>query len=49
MHGLVSWNGPEGIEVDVDDEEPDDQSKGSQLRLEPNGHQDDQSCAHQVL
>lgn len=49
MHGPVVRNGPEGIEVDVDDKEPDYQSECSQLRLEPDGHQDHQSRAHQVL
>ncbi|KAF2978941.1 hypothetical protein EK904_014484 [Melospiza melodia maxima] len=49
VHGLVGWDGPEGIEVDVDAKEPDDQSQGSQLSLEANCHQDNQGCAHNVL
>lgn len=49
VHGLVGWDGPESIEVDVDAKEPDDKSQGSQLGLEANCHQDDQSCAHDVL
>lgn len=29
MHGLVGWDRPEGIEVDVDGKQPDDQGQSS--------------------
>lgn len=49
VHGLVGWDGPEGIEVDVDAKQPDDESQGSQLSLEANCHQNNQGRAHYVL
>lgn len=49
MHGLVGWDRPKRIEVDIDDKEPDNQGQGSQFSLEANSHKDNQSCAHNVL
>lgn len=49
VHGFVWGDGPEGVEGEVDAEQPDHQSESRQLRLKAHGHQDDQRCAHQVL
>lgn len=49
MHGLIDWNGPEGVEIHVDSKEPNNKSQSCQLGFKANGHQDHQSCAHDVL
>lgn len=49
VHGLVGGDRPEGVEVEVDAEEPDHQGQGGQLGLEAHGHQDDQGRAHDIL
>ena len=49
VHGLVGGHGPEGVEVDVDGEEPNHEGEGGQLGLESDRHQDDEGRAHHVL
>lgn len=49
MHGLVGGYGPESVEVHVDGQKPNDQGEGSQLGLETNSHEDNESCTHQIL
>lgn len=49
MHGLVGRDGPEGVEVDVDDQEPQDEGQGRQLGFESDGDQDDEDGSHHVL
>lgn len=49
MHRLVGGHRPKGVEVDIDGQQPYYQGQGSQLGLEANGHQDDESRAHHVL
>lgn len=49
VHGLVGGNGPEGVEVDVDDQEPQDQGQCCQLGFETDGDQNDEGGPDQVL
>lgn len=49
VHGLVGRDGPEGVEVDVDDHEPQDQGQRCKFGFEADGDQDDEGGPHQVL
>lgn len=49
VHGLVGGDGPEGVKVDVDDQEPQDQGQRCQLGFETDGDQDDEGGPDQVL
>lgn len=49
VHGLVGGDGPEGVKVDVDNQEPQDQGQRSQLGFETNGDQNDEGGPDQVL
>lgn len=49
MHGLVGGDGPEGVEVDVDDQEPQDEGQGRQFGFETDGNQYDEDSSHHVL
>ncbi len=49
MHGFVGRHRPEGVEVDVDGQEPQHQRQRGQLGLQAHGHQDHERRAHHVL
>lgn len=49
VHGLVGRDGPEGVEGDVDAQQPGHQRQSRQLGLEAHRHQHDEGRAHQVL
>lgn len=49
VHGLVGGDGPEGVKVDVDDQEPQHQGQRRQLGFETDGDQNDEGRPHQVL
>lgn len=49
VHGLVGGDGPEGVEVDIDNQEPQDQGQRCQLGFEPNGDENDEGCSNEVL
>ncbi len=49
MHGFVGRHRPEGVEVDVDGQEPQHQRQSGQLRLQAHGHQDHERRSHHVL
>lgn len=49
MHGLVGRDGPEGVEVDIDGQEPEDEGQRRQFGFETDGHQDNESSPNHVL
>lgn len=49
MHGFVSGYRPEGVEVDVDGQEPHHERESRQFGFEADGHEDDEGHAHHVL
>lgn len=49
MHGLVGGDGPERVEVYVDNQEPQDQGQCCQLGFETDGNQNDEGSPDQVL
>lgn len=49
VHGLVGGDGPEGVKVDIDNQEPQDQGQRCQLGFETDGDQKDKYNPHQVL
>ena len=49
VHGLVGGDGPEGIEVDVDSQKPNDEGQRREFSFEADGHQDDEGGSHHVL
>lgn len=49
VHGLVGGDGPERVEVYVDNQEPQDQGQCCQLGFETDGNQNDEGSPDQVL
>lgn len=49
VHGFVGRDAPEGVEGEVDAEQPDHQSQSGQLGFEAHRHQHNEGGAHQVL
>lgn len=49
VHGLVGRDGPEGVKVEVDNQEPQDQGQRRQLGFETDGDQNDEGGPDQVL
>lgn len=49
VHGLVGGDGPEGVEVDVDGQKPNDEGQSRQLGFEADGNQDDEGGSNHVL
>lgn len=49
VHGFVGRDGPEGVEGEVDAEQPGHQRQSGQLGLEAHRHQHNEGGANQVL
>lgn len=49
VHGLVGGDGPERVEVDVDNQEPQDQGQRCKFGFETDGNQNDEGSPDQVL
>ena len=48
-HWFVGWDGPPGVEIEVEDVEPSDQHQGGQLSLVADSDQDHEQGANKVL
>lgn len=49
VHGLVGGDGPESVEVDIDNQEPQDEGQRCKFGFETDGHQDDEGSPNHVL
>lgn len=49
VHGLVGRDGPEGVEIDVNGQQPEDKGQRRQFGFETNGYQDDEDRPDHVL
>ena len=48
-HGLVCWNVPPGVEIEVEDVKPGDKDQGGELGLVADGDEHHEERANQVL